>query len=121
MRITDDELWDKILNNEINGYSYEATVNFLPAILAEADDGTRTGYTEPDPFDGHRHAFMVLVDADNRPLSGGTDEVDHGVVLGKTLFKDVNDGCGKAADGGVGHGLSQVFCAVPPQGRLTDG
>ena len=93
MRITDDELWDKILNNEINGYSYEATVNFLPAILAEADDGTRTGYTEPDPFDGHRHAFMVLVDADNRPLSGGTDEVDgHSHTITTHTVTDEADG-----------------------------
>ncbi len=93
MRITDDELWDKILNNEINGYSYEATVNFLPAILSEADDGTRTGYTEPDPFDGHRHAFMVLVDADNRPLSGGTDEVDgHSHTITTHTVTDDSDG-----------------------------
>lgn len=93
MRITDDELWDKILSNEINGYSYEATVNFLPAILAEADDGTRTGYTEPDPFDGHRHAFMVLVDADNRPLSGGTDEVDgHSHTITTHTVTDEADG-----------------------------
>lgn len=93
MHITDDELWDKILNNEINGYSYEATVNFLPAILAEADDGTRTGFTEPDPFDGHRHAFMVLVDADNRPLSGGTDEVDgHSHTITTHTVTDEADG-----------------------------
>ncbi len=93
MKVVDDALWGRILNNEINGYSYEATVNFLPAVLAEADDGTRIGFTEPDLEDGHRHAFVVLVDADNRPLSGGTDEVDgHSHTITTHTVTDEADG-----------------------------
>lgn len=76
MKIEDDQLWEKVLNNEINGYSYEAIVSFLSGTLRIEDDGVRTGYTEPDLDDGHYHAFMVMVDIDNRPISGGTDEVD---------------------------------------------
>ena len=94
MRVEDDTLWQKILDNEINGYSYEATVNFLAGIFVdETDDGTRTGYTEPDPYDGHRHAFAVLVDANNRPLSGGTDEVDgHSHTISTHTVTDESDG-----------------------------
>ena len=93
MKVVDDDLWERILSNEINGYSYEATVSFLPAILADSDDGTRTGYTEPDPYDGHRHAFAVLVDANNRPLSGGTDEVDgHSHTISTHTVTDETDG-----------------------------
>lgn len=77
MKIEDDELWSKILSNEINGYSYEATVNFLAGTFVDADDdGVRTGQTEPDLHDGHTHTFVVLVDENNRPVEGGTDVVD---------------------------------------------
>lgn len=77
MRVEDDVLWQKILDNEINGYSYEAMVSFIDGVFVDdTDDGTRTGYTEPDVNDGHKHAFAILVDAENRPLSGGTDEVN---------------------------------------------
>ncbi len=76
MKIEDDDLWGKVLNNEINGYSYEALIAFLHGTLRMEDDGVRTGYTEPDLEDGHVHAFMVVVDETNRPVSGGTDETN---------------------------------------------
>lgn len=76
MKIEDAEVWQRILDNEINGYSYEAMIAFLSATLKMEDDGVRTGMTEPDLVDDHRHAFMVMVDEANRPISGGTDEVN---------------------------------------------
>ena len=74
MRITDDALWQDILDGKINGYSYQAVVSFLSGVIETEDDGVRTGTTEPDPTDGHTHYFMVLVDETNRPISGGTSE-----------------------------------------------
>lgn len=76
MKIEDPQLWQDVLDNKINGYSYEALISFLTATLHIEDDGVRTGFTEPDLEDGHRHAFMVMVDEDGRPTSGGTDEVN---------------------------------------------
>lgn len=76
MKIEDAEIWQKVLNNELNGYSYEAIVAFLKGTLRMEDNGMRTGYTEPDLTDGHTHAFMVIVDEQNRPISGGTSEVN---------------------------------------------
>ncbi len=75
MKIEDPELWQRVLNNEINGYSYEALINFLSATLQVQDDGVRTGFTEPDLLDGHTHAYLLRVDETNRPTSGGTDAV----------------------------------------------
>lgn len=75
-KIEDEQIWQDILDNKINGYSYEAVIAFLEGTLKMNDDGVRTGYTEPDLGDGHVHAFMALVDEDNRPVSGGTDEVN---------------------------------------------
>ncbi len=76
MKILDDDLWEAVLNNEINGYSYEAIIEFMDAILTIEDDGIRVGVTEPDLEDGHTHDFMIMVDETNRPISGGTSETD---------------------------------------------
>ena len=76
MKILDDDLWQAVLNNEINGYSYEAIIEFMDAILTIEDDGIRVGVTEPDLEDGHTHDFMIMVDETNRPISGGTSETD---------------------------------------------
>ena len=76
MYIADDAIWQAVLDGKINGYSYEALVSFLTATLQVLDDGIRQGVTEPDPFDGHQHYFMVLVDINNRPIDGGTSETD---------------------------------------------
>lgn len=93
MKVVSDDLWDKVLNNEINGYSYEATVLFLAALYTDTDDGTRIGLTEPSLEDGHRHAFLVLVDADNRPLTGGTEETDgHTHTISGHTVTDEADG-----------------------------
>lgn len=76
LRIEDPDLWQQVLDGEINGFSYEAIVAFLEATLTIDDDGVRTGVTEPDEEDGHTHTFMVIVDDTNRPVSGGTDVVN---------------------------------------------
>lgn len=76
MYIADDALWQRVLDGDINGFSYQASVSFLSATLTVEDDGIRQGYTEPDLTDGHRHYFMVMVDEDNRPIGGGTDTVN---------------------------------------------
>jgi len=76
MKILDPQIWQDVLEGRINGYSYEAIVSFLEATLQMDDDGVRSGYTEPDVNDGHTHAFVVLVDENNRPVSGGTDDVN---------------------------------------------
>ena len=76
MYIADDAIWQDVLDNKINGYSYEALVTFLSASLETVDDGIRQGITEPDLTDGHTHEFMVMVDMTNRPVDGGTSETN---------------------------------------------
>lgn len=72
MKILDDTLWAGVLSGEINGYSYEALVEFFSGFITMVDDGIRQGVTEPDLTDGHTHEFFVLVDETNRPIDGGT-------------------------------------------------
>lgn len=72
MKIDSDELWQAVLDGEINGYSYEALNEFFPAEFTIEDDGIRQGRTEPDPENRHDHEFLVFLDEDNRVISGGT-------------------------------------------------
>lgn len=76
VRITDAGMWQDVLDGKLNGFSYQALVQFVSAVLQSNDDGVRQGVTEPDPYDGHTHEFMVMVDEANRPVSGGTTETD---------------------------------------------
>jgi hypothetical protein len=93
MKIEDDVLWQKVLDAEINGFSYQAMVEFFPAILQMTDDGMRQGVTEPDLSDGHSHKFMVMVDETNRPISGGTDESEgHSHTISTHTVTDEADG-----------------------------
>lgn len=83
VRIHSSKIWDAVLNGDINGFSYEALVEFIEATLYVEDDGIRQGVTEPDPVDGHTHEFAVIVGPDNRPTAGGTSETNghsHGIL-----------------------------------------
>ena len=70
--VPDDELWQDILDNKINGFSYEALVSAIQATVDVPDIRVRTGITEPDPFDGHTHYFTIVLGDDERPYMGGT-------------------------------------------------
>jgi hypothetical protein len=72
MKVEDDIIWGKVLNNEINGYSYQADVTMLPVEVQNLRNRVVVGQTAPDTFDGHVHDFMVVLDPLNRPVSGGT-------------------------------------------------
>lgn len=92
MKILDDDVWDAVLSGDINGYSYEALVEFLSGFITLVDDGIRQGTTEPDPEDGHTHEFVVLVGMDNRPIDGGTsitDDHSH-VILSHTVTEEAD-------------------------------
>lgn len=93
MHIGDDAMWQDVLDNKINGYSYEALVSFLSATIQTTDDGVRQGTTEPDLEDGHTHSFMVMVDENNRPITGGTStDAGHAHVI--TMHTITNEAAG---------------------------
>lgn len=77
MRIDDMNIWQDVLDNNINGFSYEALVQFFDATFIMQDSGVRTGATDPVlDGDGHVHEFLIMVDENTRPISGGTNEVN---------------------------------------------
>lgn len=76
MKIIDDDLWADILSGAINGYSFEALCEMQPVVFQNLRNRQVVGVTEPDPYDGHVHDFVVLLDVFNRPMAGGTGIVN---------------------------------------------
>lgn len=92
MKILDPVLWQKILDGEINGYSYEALVTMLPVVLQNLRNRVVTGETAADLEDGHTHTYTVVLDALNRPLSGGTGVTDgHSHGISTHTYTDITD------------------------------
>lgn len=74
--VKDDDIWQQILDGDINGFSWQALARFLPIEITTEVSRTRFGVTEPDVFDGHTHEYFVILDANGRLLSGGTTETN---------------------------------------------
>lgn len=76
IKVVDDEVWEGILAGTLNGFSFQADVFYTD--IEYDDPGIRTviGVTEPDPFDGHTHTYTVVIDSNNRVISGGTGVTD---------------------------------------------
>lgn len=76
MKIEDSQVWQDVLDEKINGYSYEAIVAFLDSTLRMPDIEQVTGVTEPDHEDGHTHEFFALLDENGRVVGGGTSDTN---------------------------------------------
>lgn len=76
MKIEDPDLWQAVLDNEINGYSYEALVQYITGLYLGDEVVMVSGETEPDPEDGHVHTYVAFLDDTGRDVSGGTDVVN---------------------------------------------
>lgn len=76
IRIEDDELWQKVLANEINGFSFEAFCIMQAVVFEEFRDRQVTGFTEPDPVDGHVHEYLVIRNSAGAVISGSTGVTD---------------------------------------------
>lgn len=72
MYVEADDVWQKILNGELNGYSYEALVSAFDVDIQIQSDNSRYGITESDPYDGHTHDFFVWLNNDGSVMFGGT-------------------------------------------------
>lgn len=93
VKIIDDELWQRVLDGTINGFSYDAIVNMQEAEFDAQAITVVTGLTEPDPFDGHTHEFTVVRGADNQVLSGGTGVTDgHYHPISRHTVTDIGGG-----------------------------
>lgn len=76
VKVVDPELWAKVLSGEINGFSYEATVEMTPVIFTATEGLQASGTTSCDPVDGHCHDYLVILDALSNPVAGATSETN---------------------------------------------
>ena len=84
MWIGDDAIWQRILDGDINGFSYEAMTSMLEVEVEVETEREVEGTTEPAIDDGHVHDWWVTVDENGRVIEGGTTFVDghnHDIVV----------------------------------------
>lgn len=74
VHIPDPEVWAKVKNNELNGFSLEALVSKVEGQLELEIPEKVFGMT--DAQYGHTHVFEVAFKEDGTFLGGVTDEVD---------------------------------------------
>ena len=92
MKIMDDDIWQMVLDGELNGFSYEAMVTMLPIEIQNLRNRVRTGETHPDLSDGHTHTYTVVLDDLNKPLSGATGITDgHSHTISTHTYTDFTD------------------------------
>lgn len=85
--IPDDELWQKVLDHDLNGFSYEALVQMLEVEMLVPVIRAVVGVTESDPFDGHTHEFFVLLDQHGDIVAGGTKDTNfHSHLITRHTF-----------------------------------
>lgn len=90
--IRDDDIWQQILDGELNGYSWEALVAALPVELTLPVQRVVTGRTEPAIEDRHEHSFFVVLDNEGRVVIGGTSIDDgHSHPVRSHTFTEVAD------------------------------
>lgn len=76
MKVLSDDIWQKVLDGELNGFSYQAEVYMLPVLIQNLRNRQVSGTTEPDLIDGHTHTYLVILNAKNEPIQGGTGITD---------------------------------------------
>lgn len=92
MKIVDPDLWQQVVDGELNGFSFEAICALTPVKINNLRNRTITGITAPDLLDGHTHSYVVVVDALNKPISGSTGVTDgHSHSITRHTTTDVSD------------------------------
>lgn len=76
IKVVDPDLWQRILNGEINGFSYEAIVEMIPVDIDGSEVHQVTGVTSPHPEDGHTHTYLLMVDGMGNPQVSATSETN---------------------------------------------
>jgi hypothetical protein len=70
VKVPDREVWASVERGDINGYSFEAYVRKVPAIVVVSLQRDNVGETEE--ADGHTHLFYAVVDDEGRVVAGRT-------------------------------------------------
>lgn len=90
MHIDNDEMWEKIVKGEINGFSMEAMVVKVPQEVEVDIPPVLSGMTQKS--EGHTHDFLVAYSPDGDFMGGKTNTIDghcHAIVRG-TITEEAN-------------------------------
>lgn len=72
VKIDDLDVWKKVKDGEINGYSFEILTYRNDMVVQVEYQTWYYGFTDPDPYDNHDHPFMVRLDSKGEIVWGKT-------------------------------------------------
>lgn len=91
--IRDDEIWQQVLDGELNGYSWEALVATAPIDVVIPSERVVYGTTQPSLIDPHVHRYFALLDDTGRVVAGGTSfDEGHSHPIRSHTFTENADG-----------------------------
>jgi hypothetical protein len=76
LKILDDDVWQKVIDGELNGFSYGAECLMTEVIIDNLAPRSVEGVTEAYLVDGHTHTYFVMLDELNNIVAGGTGITD---------------------------------------------
>lgn len=83
VKVVGDETWDDVKSGKLNGFSFQAMVCKMAAVV-EIDVET-DNFGETEPFEKHTHLFWAELDDDGVVVSGRTSTVNghsHEIMTG---------------------------------------
>lgn len=92
VKVLNDDVWAKVKKGDISGFSFEAYVTKVPAVVTIEYYPQIVGFTEES--NGHKHYFVVDLDDHGRVIRGWTSMDDghtHAIVAG-TATEVAEDG-----------------------------
>lgn len=76
VKITDESLWQRVVNGELNAFSMEIYVKKTPAVVQYETVTKQVGYTED--HDDHRHYYYAEIDPTTGRVIGGRTNIVNG-------------------------------------------
>lgn len=89
VKVEDDSVWRLVKSGELNGFSFQALVRKLPAVVEVEVNPQQTGVTESS--NGHTHLFFVEINPDGRIVRGRTTTDNghaHDIVAGTATSEE---------------------------------
>lgn len=91
IKVTHEDLWNKIKKGEFNGFSVEAMAKKMPVVASVSVYSFVCGVTEDN--DGHSHGFVVFLNDIGRVVRGYTSEENgHTHTIKAGTATEISDG-----------------------------
>lgn len=87
VKVKDSKVWQDLKQGTLNAFSVDIMAMYKETVREYRVPKLMTGLTEPDPYDGHTHAFVLQIDPETQRILHGNTSKSNGhshVITGYT-------------------------------------